>query len=86
MKRVKFVLEWRDFRKEKPSKRNGMCIFSDGVIHRVGWWSNSEQNLMVPNGDGTNSIIDHKPFLAWAKLPNLVSEFKWLDKTAKRGT
>lgn len=36
------VLEWNDFTKVKPHKGTGPCLFSDGVIHRVGWWSVTE--------------------------------------------
>lgn len=70
---MRHVLEWYNFKKKKPSKREGMCLFSDGVIHRVGWWSVSEGKLFVPNGDGTNSIIDHDKVLIWASIGNLVS-------------
>ena len=48
------------------------CLFTDSYAnHRLGWWSRSEQQLYVPNSDGTNGIIDHKQFKYWARLSNL---------------
>jgi len=70
------VLEWSDFRAKKPSRREGLCIFSDGVIHRVGWWSDSDQLLLVPNADGTNGVMPHDDILVWAALPNIMADIR----------
>ena len=70
------VIEWENFREKKPPRRCGPCLFSDGIVHRVGWWSESQHNLMLANADGTNSVVDHSGILVWAKLPNIVADIK----------
>lgn len=68
------VLEWANFRKKKPTKRDGQCLFTDGVSYWVGWWSVSDCRIYARNADGTNDLLDHRRISAWASLPNLVTD------------
>ena len=54
-----------------------LCLFSDGVRFRVGWWSRSEGALFIPNSDGERGPADSnfRP-TCWARLPDLVKEWK----------
>lgn len=69
------VLEWHDFAVKKPKPGEGVVLISDGIIHRVGWWSVTEQAFYIPNADGTNGVIDLE-IVCWAHLPNMVADFE----------
>ena len=70
---MKTVLEWKSL-KEHPRTPETLCLFSDGIRFRVGWWSRAEEQLYIPNSDGHRQPADSnfRP-TAWARLHNL----KW---------
>ena len=67
--------QWFSIKDRKPPST--ICLFSDGVIFRVGWYDSDEpKRIKLPSATGAHTLLDINEVTHWTSFGNLVNTFK----------
>lgn len=68
------LIEWRPLKRGLQRPPTTTCLFTDGVSYWAGWWSNTNQIIVINNMLKQGDILTEKEVSHWAQLYNVVEQ------------